>query len=68
VDLEVNSGVVLAVFETSGSGDGIQEETVKMMARRWRRGFPGTEVGRDRRLMAGRGGPGHGDERCRQKL
>jgi hypothetical protein len=67
-DLEVNGGVVPAVFETSGSGDGVQEETAKIMVRRRRRGFPGMEVGHDRRLMAGRGGPGHGDEQCRQKL
>jgi hypothetical protein len=48
------------VFETSGSEDGAQEETAKVMARRRYWGFPGTEVRCDCSLMEGRGHPGHG--------
>jgi hypothetical protein len=53
------------VFEAQKDEDGVPFNKTEAMARGRRRGFPGTEVGCDWRLMVGRDGPGHGYEQCR---
>jgi hypothetical protein len=47
--------VATMVFLTKEGDDGVPLDASEMMARRRRRGFPGTEVRHGWRLMAGRG-------------
>jgi hypothetical protein len=52
VDLEVDGEVATVVIQTREGDDSVPLDAPETMARRRRRGFPGTEVRREWRLMA----------------